>query len=106
VGRPFSFNRARGAPVESIRLTSLFGVYGNVLAMQGHCLRNAFRVNKMAETTGFTVTLPNQLIEMIEKDLVPTGLYGNNRAEAARYLIVSRLEQLMAQGIVRIRRDD
>jgi hypothetical protein len=60
----------------------------------------------MAETTAFTVTLPNKVVEMIEEDLVPTGLYGNNRAEAARYLIVSRLEQLMGTGIVRVRRDD
>jgi hypothetical protein len=58
----------------------------------------------MAETTPFTIVLPNQVIEMIEKDLIPTGLYGNNRAEAARALIVTRLEQLMAEGIVRIRR--
>jgi hypothetical protein len=60
----------------------------------------------MAETTAFTIVLPNQVIEMIEKDLVPTGLYGKNRAEAARYLIVTRLEQLMGGGIVRIRRDE
>ena len=59
----------------------------------------------MADKTGFTVRLPKQAIEMIVEDLIPTGLYGTNRAEVARALIISRLEQLVGEGIVRLRRD-
>lgn len=39
---------------------------------------------------------------MIE-DLIPTGLYGSSRAEVARSLVLSRLEQLVAQEIVKLR---
>jgi hypothetical protein len=58
----------------------------------------------MADTTPFTIRLPNKAIEMIEKDLVPTGLYGTSRAEVCKALILTRLEQLMGEGIVRVRR--
>lgn len=54
------------------------------------------------ETDGFTIRLPVQAIEMIE-DLIPTGLYGSSRAEVARSLVLSRLEQLVGQDIVKLR---
>jgi hypothetical protein len=59
----------------------------------------------MADKTAFTVRLPAKAIEMIEKDLIPTGLYGTSRAEVARALIIARLEQLVGEGIVQLRRD-
>lgn len=58
----------------------------------------------MAENTQFSITLPNQAIEMIE-DLIETGLYGANRAEVSRSLILGRLEQLVnGQTLVTARR--
>ncbi len=44
-------------------------------------------------TTAFTVTLPEQAVAMIDQ-LISVGLHGNSRAEVARSLILSRLEQL------------
>jgi hypothetical protein len=58
----------------------------------------------MAATTPFTIRLPNKAIEMIEEDLIPTGLYGTTRAEVCKTLILARLEQLMGENIVRVRR--
>jgi hypothetical protein len=46
-----------------------------------------------AETKPFTVTLPVQAIAMIDR-LIGIGLHGNSRAEVARALILTRLEQL------------
>ena len=53
------------------------------------------------KTDSFTITLPVQAIGMI-KDLIPTGLYGSSRGEVSRALILSRLEQLIGQGIVKL----
>ena len=52
----------------------------------------------MAENTQFSITLPNQAIEMIE-DLIETGLYGANRAEVSRSLILGRLEQELSPKV-------
>jgi hypothetical protein len=60
----------------------------------------------MSKTVPFTIRLSIQAIAMIEEDLVPTGLYGTNRAEVCRSLITSRLEQLAGENIVRMRRGD
>ncbi|WP_421936923.1 hypothetical protein [Phenylobacterium sp.] len=57
----------------------------------------------MASTKPFTVTLPQQALDMIE-DLKAVGLYGNNRAEIARALILARLEDLLGRGVIK-RRD-
>jgi hypothetical protein len=51
------------------------------------------------QTKPFTVTLPKQAVAMLDQ-LKVVGLHGSNRAEIARSLILSRLEQLVANGIV------
>ena len=57
----------------------------------------------MAQPKPFTITLPKQAHEMIE-EFIETGLYGANRAEVARSLILSRLEQLVSgQTLVKAR---
>jgi len=58
----------------------------------------------MADTTQISLRLPNKAIEMIEEDLVPIGIYGTNRAEVCKALILARIEQLIAEGIARVRR--
>jgi hypothetical protein len=75
------------------------------MRMQTHCnyiLRP--RLKTMARTTQLSIRLPDKAIEMIEEDLIPTGLYGANRAEVCKSLILSRLEQLLGEGIVTARR--
>lgn len=52
----------------------------------------------------FSISLPIQALDMIEK-LVPIGLYGNSRGEVARALILSRLEQIVRDGILYIKED-
>jgi len=47
----------------------------------------------------FSINLPPQAVGMLEQ-LIGVGLYGTSRAEVARTLILSRLEQLIAQSIV------
>jgi Arc/MetJ-type ribon-helix-helix transcriptional regulator len=58
----------------------------------------------MADTTQLSIRLPNKAVEMIEEDLIPTGLYGTSRAEVCKALILARLEQLLGEGIVTARR--
>lgn len=53
--------------------------------------------------TQFSITLPNRVIEMMEQ-LVRLGLYGTNRGELARTLILSRIEQLAGQGLIKLTR--
>ncbi|HEY4944107.1 MAG TPA: hypothetical protein VII56_21950 [Rhizomicrobium sp.] len=52
--------------------------------------------------TSFTVTLPDEVIETM-MDLLPSKMYGTNRAEIARSLIQDMLKQLAAQNLVRWR---
>jgi hypothetical protein len=52
--------------------------------------------------TSFTVTLPNEVIETM-MDLLPSKMYGANRAEIARSLILDMLKDLAAQKLVRPR---
>ena len=52
--------------------------------------------------TQFSITLPNEAIEMID-DLRATKLWGSNRGEIARNLVLDILKQLAAQNVVRIR---
>ncbi len=52
-----------------------------------------------AQTVQFSVTVSVQAIALIEQ-LITKGLHGNSRAEVARTLIHSRLEQLVADGVV------
>lgn len=68
--------------------------------MSRHCKDIVIR--KMATARGntqFSVTLPDEAIELLEK-LKPTGLYGTNRAEIARTLILDMLKQLRSQKVV------
>ena len=52
------------------------------------------------ETVQQSIRLPTQAWEMIDQ-LVELGIHGNSRAEVARGLILSRLEQLLVGGIIR-----
>jgi len=52
------------------------------------------------KTKPFTITLPRQALEMIE-ELKGIGLYGNNRAEISRALILARLEDLLSRGVLK-----
>lgn len=51
--------------------------------------------------TQFSITLPDQAIAMM-KQLERIGLHGTNRAEVARALILSRLEELAGQGLIEL----
>lgn len=59
-------------------------------------------VEPLKKTKGFTITLPQQALEMIE-ELKGVGLYGNNRAEIARALVLARLEDLLSRGVLKPR---
>ena len=52
--------------------------------------------------TSFTITLPDEVIETM-MDLLPSKMWGPNRAEIARSLIQDALKRLAAEGIVRFR---
>lgn len=58
---------------------------------------------KPKATNQISVTLPIVALEMVE-ELQAVGLYGTTRAEVARTLILARLEDVIAKGILR-RRD-
>jgi hypothetical protein len=46
------------------------------------------------ESPQFSISLPQEAIEIIEKQLLPYGLYGKKRATICRNLILERLRQL------------
>lgn len=52
------------------------------------------------DTGSFSITLPTEAIEMIEK-LIPFGLYGKKRASIASQLILDQLKQLVERGVVK-----
>jgi hypothetical protein len=52
--------------------------------------------------SSFTITLPDEVIETM-MDLLPSKLYGSNRAEIARSLIQDTLKRLAAEKLVRLR---
>jgi hypothetical protein len=52
--------------------------------------------------SSFSITLPDEVIETM-MDLLPSKLYGANRAEIARSLIQDALKRLAAERLVRIR---
>ena len=61
--------------------------------------------SKMAAARGntsFTITLPDEVIETM-MDLQPSKIYGTNRAEIARSLILDMLKQLAAKDLVKLR---
>jgi hypothetical protein len=53
------------------------------------------------ETEQFSITLPVEAIEMIEKGLAPFGLYGKKRGTIAAALILDMLKQPNIRDIVR-----
>lgn len=52
--------------------------------------------------TSFSITLPDEVIETM-MDLQPTKIYGTNRAEIARALILDMLKRLAAEKLVKFR---
>lgn len=54
------------------------------------------------DSTSFTITLPNEVIETM-MDLLPSKMYGTNRAEIARSLILDMLKELAARKLVQMR---
>jgi hypothetical protein len=59
----------------------------------------------MATASGnssFTITLPNEVIETM-MDLLPSKMYGTNRGEIARALILDMLKRLAGEGLVKLR---
>jgi hypothetical protein len=46
------------------------------------------------ESPQFSISLPLEAIELIEKRLAPYGLYGKKRATICRNLILERLRQI------------
>jgi hypothetical protein len=49
---------------------------------------------KEGESPQFSISLPLEAIEYLEKTLVPYGLYGKKRATICRNLILERIHQL------------
>jgi hypothetical protein len=52
------------------------------------------------ETEQFSIRLPIEAIEMIEKGLIPFGLYGKKRSTVAANLILDMLKQPSVRDIV------
>jgi len=70
--------------------------------MEIHCNSIVVRNIKMAgDTEQFSITLPVEAIEMIEKGLIPFGLYGKKRSTIAANLILDMLKQPAVRDIVR-----
>ncbi len=53
------------------------------------------------ETEQFSITLPIEAIEMIEKGLIPFGIYGKKRGTVAANLILDMLKRSDIRDIVR-----
>lgn len=51
--------------------------------------------------TQFSITLPDEAIEMIERGLIPFGLYGKKRSVVAAALILDMLKRPEVQHIIR-----
>jgi hypothetical protein len=54
-----------------------------------------------AGNTQFSITLPDEAIDMIEQGLAPFGLYGKTRAVIAANLILDTLKRRDIREIVR-----
>lgn len=52
------------------------------------------------ESKEFSITLPTEALEMIEKGLIPWGLYGKRRATICRALILAMLNDPAVQANV------
>jgi hypothetical protein len=47
------------------------------------------------ESPQISISLPSEAIAIIEKNIIPYGLYGKKRATVCRNLILERLRQLV-----------
>jgi hypothetical protein len=54
------------------------------------------------ESPQFSISLPREAVEMIERGLIPFGLYGKKRAIICRALILDMLKQPAVQEHIRI----
>lgn len=54
----------------------------------------------MARGESFSITLPTEAIEMIEKGLIPFGLYGKHKATICSALILDMLQTPAIQANV------
>ncbi|MEO1027093.1 MAG: hypothetical protein AAFX07_16245 [Pseudomonadota bacterium] len=52
---------------------------------------------KDRDTESFSITLPVEAIEMINK-LIPKGLYGKRKATVASQLILDKLKEMSEKG--------
>ena len=52
--------------------------------------------------TQFQITLPDEALELFEQ-LYLSGLYGKNRGEVARQLILDMLKELLARKVLQLR---
>jgi hypothetical protein len=91
-GGLFSFGKR-----ESTRLSAkkLRHCYDNVETMQRQCLPRQ-------DTRRLPSRFPDEVIETM-MDLLPSKVYGSNRAEIARSLIQDMLKRLAAENLVRFR---
>jgi hypothetical protein len=70
--------------------------------MEFHCNSIVWCEVEMAgDTEQFSITLPVEAIEMIEKGLIPFGLYGKKRGTVAASLILDMLKQPQIRDIIR-----
>jgi hypothetical protein len=68
--------------------------------MDFHCNSIVSQMADSNESPQFSISLPLEAIEMIEKGLIPFGLYGKFRATICRTLILDALKQPAVQGAV------
>lgn len=72
--------------------------------MEFHCnsiVSSILRETLMAgKTEQFSITLPMEAIDMIEKGLIPFGIYGKKRSTVAAALILDMLKRTEVQDIV------
>jgi hypothetical protein len=53
--------------------------------------------------TQFQITLPDEALVMF-KQLYSSGLYGKNRGEVSRQLILDMLKQLVSQKVIQLKK--
>jgi hypothetical protein len=69
--------------------------------MDFHCNSIVSAMPKKDESPQFSITLPVEAIEMIEKGLIPFGLYGKKRATICRSLLLDALKTPAVQEHIR-----
>jgi len=69
--------------------------------MDFHCNSIVKAMADKDESAQFSISLPLEAVEMIEKGLVPFGIYGKKRATVCRTLILDALKLPSVQGHIR-----